>query len=150
MKVFLGRVVRLVFCLSVLSLVGIGACLGLFLLIRHSALGEGAAVHGSASAYLRDVRAGRYAQAYARLCSDGNVGTAQAFAERLQRDRAAGHGLTGYDLHVTVTKETFDLTTAAGSATFADGTREPVQYELRRVDAGDPGCLLTFDDLSVG
>ena len=136
--------------LVALSLAVFGACLALFLLLRQSSLGDGARVDAASRAYLGDIRDGRYAQAHARLCPNVNVGTLEAFTERLRRDRGAGRGLTGYDLRVTFTKETLELTSATGSATFADGTRETVQYELSKVDASDPGCLVTFDDLSVG
>ena len=89
-------------------MLGLGACTSLFFLFRHGTRGKGVRVLEAAEAYLGDVRAGRYAQAYDRLCG-GNVGTYEDFAARL-----SAVTVTGYDLHVTFTKETLNLTSAAG------------------------------------
>jgi hypothetical protein len=137
----------------VLSIAGgvllVGAVAGvlLFVSLRHVGSGSGSKAVATAKAYLADVGAGRYSEAYARLCPNPNVGTLSDFTARMMRARATGHVPGNYQLHVTFTNETLKLTSAAGRATYADGTDDSVLYDLATAD-GLP-CLVTYDSFST-
>ncbi len=85
-------------------------------------------------AYLSDLRDGRYAAAYDRLCDGG--ATATAFVERQQALAAGGRAVTSFEIHPGFTGDTSTFGSAGGVVTYADGSRATLRFDLQTIDLG--------------
>jgi hypothetical protein len=125
---------------------------GTSLLLIHIAVGNG--ITGGASrnvaAYLNDVKAAKYSQAYDRLCQDDpNLEPRDEFVNALTDARSRGHAVTSFQVGSAFTKETLRLSSAKGRVSFADGTNMPVTFDLQPFDApSSDQCIVAYDDLA--
>ena len=98
------------------------------------------------NAYLKDVKAQRYAAAYDRICPSSRT-SESAYTAQQRRMVADGRALTSYDITSSSTDNTngFTTRTAAGDLSFADGRRFYAAFSLRREDGRL--CITTGYDL---
>lgn len=85
-------------------------------------------------AYLSELRDGRYAEAYERLC-DGDQ-SVQAFVERQQGLAAGGRAVASFQIHPGFTGDSSTFGSAGGVVTYADGSTATLRFDLQTFDLG--------------
>ena len=92
--------------------------------------------YATAEGFLRDLKDGRFAHAYQRLCSHEPMESEASFVSRLQRASASGRGLRSYEYTIPFDRESLSAHTALGTATFADRSKGDITVELARLHSG--------------
>ena len=97
-------------------------------------------------AFLRELRDGRYPQAYERICRYGAEDRA-SFVARFAAASQRGHGVTSYELRVTFGDDSLSLTATVGTVSFKDGTTTTVYFDVGPSDL--PSCIpaVGYEDL---
>ena len=119
---------------------------GGLLLWRLTNGGLGASTTRAVHAYLIDLKDANYSEAYAQLCSPQE--SLKSYSARLADARSRGHGITSFRLNSAFSKETFNLRSATGKVTFADGSVESVSYDVEPASSSGRGCLDADDSFS--
>jgi hypothetical protein len=128
-----------------LALAAAGAAIGVASALAIRASGYGGLNRG-VEAFLREVRDGRYAQAYERICQYGAEDRA-SFVARFAAAANRGHGVASFQIRSTFGDGSLSLTATVGTVAFKDGTTTSVYFDQE--PSNPPTCLppVGYEDL---
>ena len=143
-----SRLHQLIALVLTLAAAGAGTGVSAALVIR--AAGSGGFLIGSSrevTAFLSDLREGRYSRAYDRVCHTATVPESRdGFVTRFAAAHDRGHGIASFQLRTTFADDSLSLTAAVGAVDFADGTSVSVLFNMG-TEGASPCIDWGYDDL---